>query len=723
MNRLVSIFLAVALLFMAYDATGQSVVLKRTPKSMNQKTGTKTWEYNTGLRVVGKKSKVYLTADTTGSGANVVTTFAWSFDGVPPGSTLASFDSGSSHPVDNSFTPDTTGWYYISVAGNGKVSRDTILASTYGGVDPNDMFSFPGGCYCHSGDPYPQFNAWKTSNHATIFYRGVTGQLEVVTEINKGAYAKNCPQCHTTGFELGVDNGNWKYLARTSFAGIDTTWYVGLPTTADGADVLITYKDTNAVWSTIPTGLRATSNIGCENCHGPLNGHKGTFDVQKKYIDVSLNPGVCNVCHDGSTKHSIGTYFRTSAHATLPHPESGAGCAPCHMGSTFVKWVRGDSWQFPPIPPKKWPYDSKLYEASDAATPITCAVCHEPHTMQIRTVSVDSLMNGYRPPVGTGGMGALCMNCHRSRVSSNAKIKPNSPPYYGFSSRFYPHHSNQADMLLGQNAWEYGDSKLTGVNTHASLTDGCVTCHMATRNGLPNHTWSMDPSDPNYQLAPPRNFNPVSACAGCHGTISDYSDVMAMYDYDKNGKVEGVETEVAGLMASLKAKLPQNASGDVIGEGSVTKADSAAINGRLDLVTGIWTYWWVYMDGSNGMHNAKYAIALLQKALGYYPLSVERTDMTAPESYALSQNYPNPFNPTTNIRFSLPQSGPVRVDVYNILGEHVTTLLDDNMGAGNFQVTWNGMDKNGSKVASGMYIYRLQAANKFSAVKKMLLVK
>jgi hypothetical protein len=719
MKRLVSIFLAMAILLVA-QAMGQSVTLRRTPKSLNQKTGTKVWEYNTGLRVVGKGSKVYLTADTTGSGANVVTTFTWAFDGVPAGS-AAAFDSGASHPVDNSFTPDSTGFYYLSVATNGgKISRDTIFASTYTGIDRANMFKFGyGGCACHkfmTGTLRTNFDDWQNSNHATIFYRGVTGNLEVDAVVNKGAYAKNCPQCHTTGFELTAKNGNWSNVARNVYAGWDTTWVQGLPLSADGRDVLITPGD-QTKWNAMPTGLQPLASIGCENCHGPAYDHV-TSGGDQTMIAVSLSEGVCNVCHDASNSHSIGTYFRGSVHASMPNPELQSGCSPCHTGSTFPKWVNAG---------KPWPFPSSLFNAAtDGKAPnnhVTCAVCHDPHTMELRTVSVDSLMNGYKPPVGTGGNGALCMNCHRSRVSSNATIKPNSPPYFGFKARFYPHHSNQADMLMGQNAWQFGDNTISGVNTHMNLPDGCATCHMAMRNNRPNHTWSMDASDPNYQLPAPRNFNPVSACVGCHGNISDYNDIMAGYDYDKNGRIEGVETEIAGLMATLKARLPKDSTGTVIGEGSVTKADSAAINGRLDLVTGIWTYWWVYMDKSNGMHNAKYTVSILQKALGYYPTAVERTDLNSPNSYALSQNYPNPFNPTTNIRFSLPHSGRARVDVYDVLGQHVTTLLDETMGAGNFQVTWNGQDKNGSKVASGMYIYRLQAANNYSAVKKMLLVK
>jgi hypothetical protein len=311
-------------------------------------------------------------------------------------------------------------------------------------------------------------------------------------------------------------------------------------------------------------------------------------------------------------------------------------------------------------------------------------------------------------------------------------VKVSSPPYYGIKSRFYPHHSNQADMFLGHNMYEFGDSKLTGLSTHVGLEDGCVTCHMgeragsATSVGLPNHTFSMDPADPNYTLlGGSRNYNPVKVCVGCHGEIADYDEIKAGWDYDKDGTVEGVQSEVAGLLATLKGRLPQR-NGEVILGGSnssIVSADSAAVRDRLDLVEGIFTYWSVVEDRSMGVHNTKYTVSILQKALGIYPLAVDRTDLSVPDSYQLSQNFPNPFNPTTNIQFAIPTSGQVRLDVYDILGNHVSTLVNEQMGAGNFRTTWNGMDKNGQKVATGMYIYRMQVGSSFQAVKKMLMVK
>ncbi len=85
-------------------------------------------------------------------------------------------------------------------------------------------------------------------------------------------------------------------------------------------------------------------------------------------------------------------------------------------------------------------------------------------------------------------------------------------------------------------------------------------------------------------------------------------------------------------------------------------------------------------------------------------------------------NYPNPFNPSTDISFSLPKSGQVKLVVYNILGAEVATLVDEVRSAGVHRVTWNGVNSSGQQVASGIYLYRLTAGD-FAATKKMLLLK
>jgi hypothetical protein len=93
-----------------------------------------------------------------------------------------------------------------------------------------------------------------------------------------------------------------------------------------------------------------------------------------------------------------------------------------------------------------------------------------------------------------------------------------------------------------------------------------------------------------------------------------------------------------------------------------------------------------------------------------------------PSEFSLSQNYPNPFNPTTNFHFTLAKSAYVRIDIFNIVGQKVRTLVDDDMKAGVYLADWDGKDDNGSFVSSGIYFYRMQAGD-FSDMKKMLLVK
>jgi hypothetical protein len=93
-----------------------------------------------------------------------------------------------------------------------------------------------------------------------------------------------------------------------------------------------------------------------------------------------------------------------------------------------------------------------------------------------------------------------------------------------------------------------------------------------------------------------------------------------------------------------------------------------------------------------------------------------------PTSYALNQNYPNPFNPSTEISFDLPQASKVDLSIYNVLGQHVRNLVEDQMEAGQHTVTWDGRDNNGNTAASGIYFYRIKA-NEFTDIRKMTLLK
>ena len=101
---------------------------------------------------------------------------------------------------------------------------------------------------------------------------------------------------------------------------------------------------------------------------------------------------------------------------------------------------------------------------------------------------------------------------------------------------------------------------------------------------------------------------------------------------------------------------------------------------------------------------------------------IDDNDLTLPTEFTLNQNYPNPFNPSTTISFSLPENAYVNLSIYNMNGRKVTDLVSRQLSAGNHQVEWNGNDNNGTLVASGMYIYRIQTES-FNTSKKMVLMK
>ena len=91
------------------------------------------------------------------------------------------------------------------------------------------------------------------------------------------------------------------------------------------------------------------------------------------------------------------------------------------------------------------------------------------------------------------------------------------------------------------------------------------------------------------------------------------------------------------------------------------------------------------------------------------PSGISEVFGPVPSGYKVSDAYPNPFNPETTVRFSLPWAADIRVTVYNEQGQKVATLANERLGPGNFDITWDGTDDSGAAVASGVYLYRIEA--------------
>jgi len=135
----------------------------------------------------------------------------------------------------------------------------------------------------------------------------------------------------------------------------------------------------------------------------------------------------------------------------------------------------------------------------------------------------------------------------------------------------------------------------------------------------------------------------------------------------------------------------------------------------------------VYMSSNTGMTGqlltAKGELVSVEAVDNFSrPVKTTVVNRAIPTAYALNANYPNPFNPKTNISFALPIDSKVSLKIYNIAGQLVRTLVNETMVAGTHTVTWDGINSNGEKVASGIYFYKLNAGD-YSKTMKMVMTK
>ena len=91
-------------------------------------------------------------------------------------------------------------------------------------------------------------------------------------------------------------------------------------------------------------------------------------------------------------------------------------------------------------------------------------------------------------------------------------------------------------------------------------------------------------------------------------------------------------------------------------------------------------------------------------------------------AFRVDQNFPNPFNPKTTIQFALPSAGRTRVNIFDVAGRHVRSLLDEDLEASTHQVNWTGDDDNGRSVSAGVYFYMV-TSGKSRSVGRMALIK
>jgi len=137
----------------------------------------------------------------------------------------------------------------------------------------------------------------------------------------------------------------------------------------------------------------------------------------------------------------------------------------------------------------------------------------------------------------------------------------------------------------------------------------------------------------------------------------------------------------------------------------------------------------VYVTGESGtVYDCDYAtIKYVQNGSD---VKEETGDREKPSEFALSQNYPNPFNQSTKIEFTLAKSGFINLNIYDILGRKIRSLISEKVSSGYKSVLWDGKNDSGKDVASGIYFYQLKVENPasggvgdFTDAKKLVLLK
>lgn len=541
---------------------------------------------STGLSNVGVGQVVYLVGSEAGGAA--VTAYSWTLMSKPTGSN-AILDSSNTMQI--TFRPDVVGAYTIDLVvttANGTSAPASVRISAgkfvgVGGMDGLPSNPAEGQCsLCHNTN----FTEWSNTGHASMFSRAIDGLVS-------SHYNENCIECHTTGYDTtstAVNDG---------FDDVQKEVGWVFPDTLQSGN----WDDMKANFQK----LAHRANIQCEACHGPGSEHKGNT----ANIAMSLDEAVCGFCHEEAPYHRKNTQWKQSRHAEgVAFASTRTGCNQCHSGWGFIRRVD-------PIPNDTRP-DSGFEK-------ISCAVCHDQHRAelphQVRKLD-EVLLGDSTTVVSFGGMGKLCMQCHigRRNAESYASDASNLGPHFG------PHHSNQADMLAGANAIEYGIP--IGSSGHKmAVADACVTCHMqptpaASEPGhdeVGEHTFAMrwdggTPDDPSDDV------EHVAVCQNCHGPIQSFDEIMAKADYDEDGTIESTRHEIEGMLDRLGRLLPPLNDPEV--DTALPDYDWTAaglspeeVAHRQALTKAAFNYRFVEEDGSHGVHNAGYAFALLRRSI------------------------------------------------------------------------------------------------------------
>ena len=298
----------------------------------------------------------------------------------------------------------------------------------------------------------------------------------------------------------------------------------------------------------------------------------------------------CTQCHDNNTSILARmTQAKNSGHQTgTSFEHNDASCAPCHTHQGFLEVLSAGT-------------ENTASKISNPL-PANCRTCHKIHEkyttddFELRSLApVNLRINGIA--VNLGGTGNMCVTCHQPRKPSPLPVL-NGNQVSITSNRWGPHHGTQSAILFGTAGYEVpGSSDYPEKGSHRHVGAGCNACHMAEPFGAiaGGHSFSMT-----YDSYGAKTEH-LAGCIACHPTVKNF-------DY------KGKQTEVEDLLAQLKTKLVTagwlNAT-----SGLVNASAASPLNLTANQAGALLNYYMITEDGSMGVHNAKYTLALLKNSI------------------------------------------------------------------------------------------------------------
>jgi predicted CXXCH cytochrome family protein len=408
------------------------------------------------------------------------------------------------------------------------------------------------------------------------------------------------------------------------------------------------------------TGMLATKNVQCESCHQP-------YSQAGVGYDTSLAASKCGQCHGGDPHTPIYDDWLKSMHAKAKYTSSGSqtltatspNCAGCHTAEGMIQWFQ----QTAVVP-------HVAVADTTRSVGIDCAGCHNPHGSNNEHM--------LRLPVAQ-----LCEKCHNPEYPQDSVASVVGKAV----------HNSTAYMFEGIGGYQYAGYTYQSSAHKFAITAKCVTCHV--HQVTPPVVTDTTPVYTGHTFVPR-----IEACKTCH---ADIDTTKPDFDY------RHTQTATDSIAAILATKL---ATAKTAQDSASTGFQRAKFN-----------YDFYMAEGSHGIHNTRYAQGLLLSSIQNFSLTgVELTDPVTPLEFSLDQNYPNPFNPSTTISFSIARKGPVSIQVFDINGQLVQTLANQDMEPGRYKVVWSGENRAGNAVASGVYFVKLRASS-FESARKMLIVR